>query len=169
MCALRHELRTSLPTLNDTTVIDTSASTTTIDDTSVVIAGKGTPNTDLKLYIYPETQTITVKTDENGNWSYTVTGLVPGEYRVETDTIDATNNAVTGRTVIARFVVTGKNQTAPQPTVANESPNNLLLVVVMGSLFIVGVAVLFFTATKQGKRYHQIIHDRIRNFVRARK
>lgn len=117
---------------------------------TAVISGRGLPNSFVTLFVYSNPVVVTIKTDKDGNWSYTFDKEIEdGEHEVY---VGVTDNAgrVVAKSEPTRFIKTAEaftpvdadtelavvGQTERQSLV---SPNILLLV---GSLSIVSIGVI---------------------------
>lgn len=68
------------------------------------LEGKTTPNSTVKLFIFSEPQEATVKADADGHWSYSVSGLAPGDHHIEFEVTD-TAGKTTPRAQLLAFKV----------------------------------------------------------------
>ena len=74
-------------------------------DQSLVLSGQTVAKGLVSLYIYSEPQKATVTADDQGNWSHTISGLEPGEHRVEAEVTDPTNGKTSEKKELIRFSV----------------------------------------------------------------
>ncbi|MBI3577475.1 hypothetical protein HY086_05555 [Candidatus Gottesmanbacteria bacterium] len=98
---------TTSATLAITNIASGSAITTSIP----TIRGKATPGAVVTITIYSTPQTVTVKADANGNWSYTpITPLADGSHNVVVSAADASG---TTKTATTQFVVAAGGSATP--------------------------------------------------------
>ncbi len=71
----------------------------------ITISGKTQPSGQVILYIHSEPRTATVTADANGEWSYAINNLEPGDHRIEAETKDPTTGLISSRTELAKFTV----------------------------------------------------------------
>jgi hypothetical protein len=113
----------------------------------VAISGSALPNSYVTLYIYSTPIVVTVKTDRNGKWQYTVDReLETGEHKIYAASVDNTGKIV-AKTVAIPFTRTAEAATldsvpplgassVDRPGLAN---NRMLLpLIAMSILFIIG-------------------------------
>jgi hypothetical protein len=111
----------------------------------IILSGKTIANGQVTLYIYSEPRMAVIKANTNGDWSYTISDLEPGDHRIEAETKDPTTGLTSSRTELVKFAVkqaaataTPKttNQTVPQ--VSKKGNFNLLFlalpVIILGGL-----------------------------------
>ncbi len=130
-------------------------------DKGIMLKGKTTPNATVKLYIFSEPQTAEVKADDEGYWSYNISGLKPGDHRVEAEVIDPDTNAASARQLLGSFVVTEPLSTsttniasAAQPSSGSRAIWIVLSLLSIGLLGIVAFFVLRRRNSAKAKAQH---------------
>ncbi len=135
------------------TIPKINSDSTVADDTAdgAIISGKGLPNSFLTLYIYSTPIVVTVKTDENGSWSYTFDKeLDNGEHEVY---VGMTDNAgrIVAKSNPLTFVKTAQAFTpvdaagavaiteSAEPSLINQ---NMLLVIVSIAVVAIGLVLI---------------------------
>ncbi len=113
---------TPMPTISPTLTLAASASATlsitniatgsAVATNKPTIRGKATPGATVTITIYSTPQTVTVKADINGNWSYTpVTALTDGPHSV---VVSAPDSGGTTKTATTQFVVAAGGSSASE-------------------------------------------------------
>lgn len=72
---------------------------------SIVITGSTIPGGIVKLYIFSEPQEAEVTADAEGNWSYTIESIEPGDHRVEVEVTDPESGQTSDREQVLAFAV----------------------------------------------------------------
>lgn len=105
---------TPTASLSATLTITNIASGSTIADDTPTIRGKAAPGAVITITIYSTPQTVTVKADANGNWSYTpVTPLADGPHNV---VVSAADSSGATKTATTQFVVAAGGSATPSAT-----------------------------------------------------
>lgn len=112
----------------------------------LVLSGKTVPKGIVKLFIFSEPKEATVTADDNGNWTYEVTDLPPGDHHIEAEVTDpATGKTSARNTAVLAFTVTEKPKLAAaiQETVAApvKAKSATPLFIGLGVLAVIGLAV----------------------------
>lgn len=96
----------TLSTINSQQLPENKISTQIIrEGEPITFSGKTVANATIKLYIYSDPITAEVKSDKDGNWSYTLTQALPvGEHRVEAQVTD-TSGKTSDKVEIAKFTI----------------------------------------------------------------
>ncbi len=119
------------PTLDNIAVDDmTYKSTdkiTVASNEPLVLKGKTIPNGKVTLYIFSEPKKYEIQADAEGKWSYSVTGLPPGDHHAEIEVTDPTTNKTSDRARLIAFTVTApsatqKSNDPTQDTVKKSTP-----------------------------------------------
>lgn len=99
------------------------------EGSGITFSGKTVPNAIVTLYVYSEPKKYVVTADKEGNWSYTVTGLEPGEHRAEVEATDPVTKKTSERKEIAKFIVKSAVVNSPYESkdVAKQSDRSVLL------------------------------------------
>ena len=71
----------------------------------VLLTGNAAPNSTIRLTIHSTPKTEDVLVDAQGNWSFAVTGLEPGEHYIEASTVDPVSGQASDPVRIFQFVV----------------------------------------------------------------
>src|SRR6266542_428713 len=88
----------------------TTASKPQIDGSQpLILSGKTVPNGKVTLVIHSTPRTVSVVADKDGNWSYSVSGLEPGNHYVEATVTDPTTNTTSEAAKLLDFTVTAAN------------------------------------------------------------
>ena len=106
---------------------------------ALALRGKAPPNSTINLYIFSTPRTASVKADSEGKWAYNITGLEPGQHRVEASLTDSTGKITQERTVIARFTIAA--QTAPVTTSSTDTKKVGLVIAII--LILIALASLY--------------------------
>lgn len=101
----------------------------------LVLNGTAAANTTVTLYIFSDPKQATVTADANGNWTYTVSGLEPGNHHVEAEVTDPKTGKTSSRVTLATFSVAQPVKVAVVPKKV-EAPSSS----VAWPLFAVGAA-----------------------------
>lgn len=129
------------------------------------LEGKALPNTYITIYIYSDPVVLTVKTDENGNWSYVLDkGVEDGDHQVYVAVTDNTGK-ITAKSQPVAFVKTAQaaNIITPSEALASErsqSPtkkwsNSMFYFVVAISLGALALAVAILGLLKHSLNKNQ--------------
>lgn len=144
--------------LNDQTLSQGQAKPSYGVDEGVVVSGKTIPNGVVKLYIFSEPRTAEVTADGNGNWSYNIENLAPGDHRVEAEVKDPATGLVSDRGVLAEFSVVAAtsplNKSASQVAVKQKSILPWIIVGVATALS-VGVVAFYWFYWRARHQKHQ--------------
>jgi hypothetical protein len=117
-------------------------------DKAMVLGGKTVPNGVVNLYVFSEPKKYTVTADKDGNWTYTVAGLEPGDHHVEAEVTDPTTGKTSSRAQVLAFSVAKPVATTtavPAQINSTEKSNTLKIV---GAA--VGAVVLLAALTTAG-------------------
>jgi hypothetical protein len=87
----------------------------------VSLSGETVANGVITVYVFSEPKKYTVTADKDGNWSYIVSGLEPGEHHVEAEVTDP----ATGKTSLRAQVLAFKIIKTVSPTVAAAQKTNV--------------------------------------------
>jgi hypothetical protein len=91
--------------INHISVVNSSTNIKLPSGGSFNITGKANPNVSVKLYIYSNPITATVKADANGDWSYILPKtLAVGQHHIEASIVD-TNGVESAKTTVAQFSI----------------------------------------------------------------
>lgn len=97
------------PTVNAVTVdgikVDTSKPLKIAQDKQLVLSGTTVANGVVTLTTHSNPQTITTVADSNGNWSYSVTELAPGDHYIEASVTDPATNQTSASAKLLAFTV----------------------------------------------------------------
>lgn len=104
----------------------------------LTVKGTTVANGVVKLYIFSTPREATTTADANGNWSYEVTGLEPGDHHIEAEVTDPKTNKTSTRATLATFTiskpiqkVTTTQPKATQTTAAKTSKLNYILAAIL--------------------------------------
>ncbi len=75
------------------------------DNESLVVSGKTVPNGVITIYVFSEPKKYTTTADKDGNWTYKVSGLPPGDHHIEAEATDPTTGKTSSRTQVLSFSV----------------------------------------------------------------
>jgi hypothetical protein len=97
----------------------------------VSLSGKTVANGVITVYVFSEPKKYTVTADKDGNWSYVVSGLEPGDHHVEAEVTDPASGKTSSRAQVLAFKIIKKTSpsavAAPSAKVAAKSHNKLAL------------------------------------------
>lgn len=131
------------------------------DTTSkVTLRGKAEPNTVIWLYIFSEPIVVEVKTDANGDWSYTLEqNLAAGKHEVYV-AVKQSDGTVTAKSQpFSFFVGTAEAASVAEATAKSDTPtekNYLIYYITLAASFIaIMVAVVFLLVTKSHIKKHE--------------
>lgn len=115
----------------------------------VVLKGKTVPNGKITLYIFSEPRTAQVEANGEGDWTYTIEGLEPGDHRVEMEVTNPTTNKTSDRQQIATFAVapSSDSQDQQQATTQSQStskPGAGIWIALIAGLVVLSVLVFIF-------------------------
>jgi hypothetical protein len=101
-------------------------------DKAMELSGKTVPNGVVSLYVFSEPKKYTVTADKDGNWTYAVKGLEPGEHHIEAEVTDPATNKTSTRGTILSFAVQAAPviKTAVTPQKINKSSDTKPLIAV---------------------------------------
>lgn len=124
------------------------------DKQPLVLQGATVPNGIIKLYIFSTPREVTVTADAQGKWSYSVTGLEPGQHHVEAEVTDPATSKTSARATLASFAVR-----APKKATVSRSNAVMWLILGLGGiLFAVGaVGVWWFLRHRQRRHDTQAV------------
>lgn len=92
----------TLATVKVGSAMTTDTSPTLNQNQPLVLSGKTVPNGIVTLTIHSTPKTVTTTADKDGNWSYTVTGLEPGNHTIQASVKDpATGQSSTPAQLLA--------------------------------------------------------------------
>lgn len=116
----------------------------------IILVGKATVDSTVKLYIYSEPTTAEAKSDKDGNWTYTIASLPVGEHRVEAEVTDSSGNK-SDKEEIAKFKVKAKPVAAT--TEVEKTPRFVFgtTFYILGGILLVLIGVLVFVDIKRRK------------------
>jgi hypothetical protein len=117
-------------------------------DKSMELSGKTVPNGVVNLYVFSEPKKYTVTADKDGNWTYEVKGLEPGEHHIEAEVTDPATGKTSSRAQVLAFsVVKAAATTTAVPTQINATKKANTLTIVGA---VVGTFVLLAALTTAG-------------------
>jgi hypothetical protein len=105
-----------------------------LQDKSLTLTGKTVPNGVVTLYIFSEPKKYTVTADKDGNWTYEVSGLEPGDHHVEAEVTDPATGKISARGQVLAFSVEKATVATATSEPINRAPK-------INTLAIVGAAV----------------------------
>lgn len=108
----------------------------------LTLKGKTIPNGVVNLYIFSTPQEATVTADAEGNWTFVVADLEPGEHHVEATTTDPATQKTSERATIANFTTIAT--TDPVASIATPSKK------ASGLPWLIGGAVVFLVLIAAG-------------------
>jgi len=82
------------------------------DNKPLVLNGHTIPGGIVQLTIHSTPRTATVTADQNGNWTYTVSGLAPGDHHVDATVTDPKTNKTSPSAQLLAFTLTSVHQPA---------------------------------------------------------
>lgn len=139
------------------------------DKPTLKISGKAKPNSVIIIYIYSDPIIITTSSDSDGNWQYTLEDpLEPGDHEVYA-IVDKGDGAYKRSEPLAFFISTASATAAnpnglslelsDSPTETPSQSNRSLIIYVVGSVVILGVAVsgLYIILRLRNKRRKNIM------------
>jgi Big-like domain-containing protein len=108
----------------------------------LVLSGKTVANGTVKLYIFSEPKTATVNADKNGNWTYSIADLPPGDHHVESEVTDPATGKKSKRGTVLAFTVKAAEAAPTQEiTSSDDQPakkNSLVLPGTLAAVFLLG-------------------------------
>jgi hypothetical protein len=113
-------------------------------DKSMELSGKTVLNGVVNLYVFSEPKKYTVTADKDGNWTYTVKGLEPGEHHIEAEVTDPATGKTSSRAQVLAFSVAKAAATTAVPTQINATKKANTLTIVGA---VVGTVVLLAALT----------------------
>lgn len=143
-----------------------AAAVQTKNSRGITLAGSGLPDSYLTVFVYSDLPTIlTVKTDANGDWSYTLAndgGLADGQHEVYVAVTDATGQ-ITVKSQPLFFIKTAEAIDVVPPTEASgpatsspvesrQWPYLLTAVVVAGLAFLLALLTIGFSLFRKNKK-----------------
>jgi hypothetical protein len=114
----------------------------------LVLAGHTVPNGQVTFTIHSAPKTATAKADASGNWTYTISGLEPGNHTVDATVTDPSTNQTSATAKLLAFTVT-----ANAPVVANaaisasnsaKKSNSMLIELLALAVIIIGAVAFWF-------------------------
>jgi hypothetical protein len=105
----------------DGTTQDASKAVSVASDKPLLLSGKTVPNGVVTLTIHSIPKTVTATADKDGNWSYTVTGLEPGDHYVEASVTDPATSKTSPTAKLLSFTVTAATPVAASHKLADTS------------------------------------------------
>ncbi len=134
----------------------------------IILSGVTVPSGLVKLYIYSEPQEVEVTADGDGNWSYTIASIEPGDHRVEAEVTDPETGETSDRAEVLAFQVAQAETTEDtenNPTIAeNTEPlpggSNSIVIYAVAGVFTVILLTLLIVSKMHPIRYitHLIKH-----------
>lgn len=122
----------------------------------VIVSGKTIPNGIVTLYIFSDPRTASVTADGEGNWSYAIENLEPGEHRVEAEVKDSVSGLLSDRSILARFNVNEAIQaaqaTSSQTVKATKSKNYLVWTAIVCTITLLFIGSLLFLRIRHKDR-----------------
>jgi len=115
---------------------------------SITVSGQATPSSLVTLTIHSTPRIVSVTADKNGNWSYTISGLAPGNHTIQASSTDIATKQASPTTTILSFKVLAN------PTVAIvvvKKHHNYLPYIILGIIILAALAVLAFFMIKKNK------------------
>jgi hypothetical protein len=88
----------------------------------ILITGKTIPKGIVSLYIFSKPRSAEVTADEQGNWSYGISDLEPGDHRVESEVTDPATGKKSSRIELAKFAVNQAPALAQSAEVSKYNP-----------------------------------------------
>lgn len=85
---------------------DSQSDVSITENQQFTLSGKTVANGKVTLYIFSEPKKATITADENGQWSYTVSGMQPGDHRIETEVTHPETDKTSDRQEVLSFTVT---------------------------------------------------------------
>lgn len=92
------------------------------DNKPIALSGKTVANGVVNIYIFSEPKKYTTSADKDGNWSYEVAGLPPGDHHIEAEVTDPATGKTSPRTQVLAFSVE-KDASVTQAANAQKSEN----------------------------------------------
>ena len=136
------------------------------DKEPIVLSGTTVPNGEVKLYIFSEPQEAAVTADEEGNGSYTIASIEPGDHRVEIEVTDPATGETSERAEVLTFSVAQAEGTDEFTTANNdealterEESNSLLITIVIVMILLAvssGAGYWFWRKKHNNKDYETI-------------
>ncbi|HEX5448086.1 MAG TPA: carboxypeptidase-like regulatory domain-containing protein, partial [Candidatus Saccharimonadales bacterium] len=83
-------VKPSLSVIRVGSTVITDATPTIDQNQPLVLSGKTVPNGIVTLTIHSTPKTVTTTADKNGNWTYSVSGLAPGNHTIQASVKDPT-------------------------------------------------------------------------------
>ena len=134
------------PTISKINNDDVASAKTYNKSQPITLTGKAVPDSTVKLYIHSELKTAETRADANGDWRYEITGLEPGDHRVEAEVIDG-SGSISEKIEIAAFSVV-EVANAEDGQNSNDRSNLIYIVAGFGLLMVISLAVLFVQKRK---------------------
>ena len=108
----------------DGATVDASKPVSVDQDKPLVLSGKTVANGTVTLTIHSTPRTATTKADKNGNWTYIVTGLEPGDHYVEAKVTDPKTKKTSSTTRLLAFKVVSAKLPATDTTATTTQPQH---------------------------------------------
>lgn len=127
----------------DNAVVDSTKPVEVHEDKPLVLSGKTVANGVVKLYIFSEPKTATVTADKDGNWTYSVTDLPPGDHHIESEVTDPATGRTSARASILAFTVKVAEktaQTSSAPRQAASAGKSKLPLIIAGIVLLIAAA-----------------------------
>ena len=137
------------PTISKINDEDVTSAKTYNKSQPITLTGKAAPNSTVKLYIHSELKTAETRADANGDWSYEITGLEPGDHRVEAEVIDESGSASEKIEIAAFSVVEVAN--AEDGQVSDDRSNLIYIIASFGLLVVISLSILFVLKKRKSK------------------
>lgn len=141
------------------TILVGGAKVTSIQDLTIKpsqtleLSGTTVPNGKITLTIHSNPIIAAVQADANGNWSYTLTGLQPGNHTVYATVTDPNTNQTSASSKLLAFTVSStpaaKITNTPTNTTKQASPKLLYVSIGVIVVLLLATAVLFILKKKK--------------------
>lgn len=104
------------------------------------LSGKTVANAIVTIYVFSEPKKYTATADKDGNWSYEVKDLPPGEHHVEAEVTDPATGKTSERANLLAFTVEKAQAAEPAAETQAKGATNSLLVIIIGGLMALLIA-----------------------------
>jgi hypothetical protein len=117
----------------------------------IIITGKATADSTIKLYIYSDPIIAEVKADSNGNWTFAINqGLALGDHRIEAEVIDKDGNT-SDKIEIASFKLIPE-KISPQQLEDTSKFSFSWVSIILGIIGVVLIGLLIYLEAKRRKK-----------------